>query len=210
MARYKDAVCKLCRRERQKLFLKGAKCYSEKCPIEKRNYPPGQHGSGGRRSKISEYGVQLREKQKVKRVYRLLEKQFRLTFAKASRQRGITGDNLVKLLESRFDNTVYRLGFASSRAFARQLVLHRHFLVNGSPVNIPSYQMTPGDIIEVRTKSKGVTSIQESLKRMNERQLTPWLQLDKPNMKGTYLNRPERVDVPLEANEQLVVELYSK
>lgn len=210
MARYRDAVCKLCRRERQKLFLKGAKCYSEKCPIEKRSYPPGQHGAAGRRAKISEYGVQLREKQKVKRVYRLLEKQFRLTFAKAARQRGITGDNLIKLLESRLDNTIYRLGFASSRALARQMVLHRHFLVNGKPVNIPSYQLKPGDEIVVKASSKNLTAIHDSLKRMNDRQLSPWLQLDKAGLKGVYLNLPERVDVVLDANEQLVVELYSK
>ncbi|MBK8911498.1 MAG: 30S ribosomal protein S4 [Chlorobi bacterium] len=211
MARYTDAVCKLCRRERQKLFLKGAKCYTEKCPIERRNYPPGQHGSGNaRRAKVTEYGTQLREKQKIKRMYNLLESQFRLTFEKASRQRGVTGENLVKRLESRLDNIVYRLGFASSRSAARQLVLHRHLMVNGVLVNIPSYILKPGDVVTVRPKSRKLEVITESLKRVSERQIPAWLQLDKTMLKGTYLNTPERADIPMNANEQLVVELYSK
>jgi small subunit ribosomal protein S4 len=210
MARYTDAVCKLCRRERQKLFLKGAKCYTEKCPVERRNYPPGQHGANVRRQKVSEYGLQLREKQKIKRMYRLLEKQFRLTFEKANRQRGITGDNLVRLLESRLDNVVYRLGFGSSRDAARQLVLHGHITVNAHSVNIPSYQVKAGDTIQVRPKSRKLDAIHDSMKRISERQIPGWLQLDKANLKGTFLNAPERADVPLNASEQLVVELYSK
>jgi small subunit ribosomal protein S4 len=210
MARYTDAVCKLCRRERQKLFLKGTKCYTEKCPVERRNYPPGQHGANARRTKVSEYGIQLREKQKIKRTYRLLEKQFRLTFEKANRQRGITGENLVKMLEGRLDNVVYRLGFGSSRAAARQLVLHGHITVNTRSVNIPSYQVKAGDVIQVRAKSRKMDAIHDSMKRITERQVPAWLQLDKANLKGTFVNFPERADVPLNASEQLVVELYSK
>jgi len=210
MARYTDAVCKLCRRERQKLFLKGAKCYTEKCPVERRNYPPGQHGSNVRRARVTEYGIQLREKQKIKRMYCLLEKQFRLTFEKANRQQGVTGANLVRLLESRLDNVVYRLGFGASRDAARQLVLHRHILVNGNPVNIPSFIVKPGDVVHVRPKSRKLDAVHDALRRVNDRSIPSWLQLDKANLKGTFLNAPERADVPLNANEQLVVELYSK
>lgn len=210
MARYTDAVCKLCRRERQKLFLKGAKCYTEKCPIERRNQPPGQHGGNMRRQKVTEYGLQLREKQKIKRQYRLLEKQFRLMFERANRQHGPTGDNLVRLLEQRLDNVVYRLGLAASRAAARQLILHRHLTVNNRPVNIPSYQLRPGDIVQLRPKSRRLDAVHEALRRQTERSVPSWLQLDKANLKGTLLNSPERADVPLNANEQLVVELYSK
>jgi small subunit ribosomal protein S4 len=210
MARYTAAVCRLCRRERQKLFLKGAKCYTEKCPVERRTYPPGQHGTNMRRQKVSNYGTQLREKQKIKRTYRLLEDQFRLTFERASRQRGITGENLVKLLESRLDNTIYRLGFGSSRAAARQLVLHGHLMVNERVVNIPSYVLRPGDVIRIREKSRKLDAIHESLKRVADRQVPAWLSLDKANLKGTFMNVPDRADVQLNANEQLVVELYSK
>ncbi len=210
MARYTGAVCKLCRRERQKLFLKGTKCYTEKCPVDRRNFPPGQHGNNARRAKVSEYGLQLREKQKIKRQYRLLEKQFRLTFERANRQRGITGENLVKLLESRLDNVVYRLGFGASRDAARQLVLHRHILVNGKSVNIPSYTVRAGDTVQVRDRSRKLDAIHESLKKVTERQIPAWLQLDKASMKGTFVNAPDRADVPLNASEQLVVELYSK
>lgn len=209
MARYVDASCKLCRRERQKLFLKGTKCYTEKCPIEKRNYPPGQHGQS-RRSKISEYGVQLREKQKVRRAYGLQERQFRNYFERALKQTGRTGETLVKTLERRFDNVVYRLGFAPSRKAARQLVLHRHFTVNNQIVDIPSFLVKPGDVIQVREGSRKMDVIHSSMKRMKDTSMFAWLSLDKASMTGTFLNVPERADIPLNANEQLIVELYSK
>ena len=210
MARYTDASCKLCRRERQKLFLKGAKCYSEKCPVEKRTYPPGQHGLS-RRQKVSEYGIQLREKQKVRRLYGMLETQFRNTFEKASRLRGVTGENLVKLLERRLDNVVYRLNLAPSRKAARQIILHRHILVNGSVVNIPSFLVSPGDTIQVKEASRRLTVIHESLQRTRGEAAVPnWLSLDKANLSGVFLAVPERADIPLNANEQLIVELYSK
>jgi len=208
MARYTDAVCKLCRREKQKLFLKGQKCYTEKCPIENKNYPPGQHGLS-RRTKISEYGVQLREKQKIKRSYGLLETQFENYFEKANKQKGITGDNLIKLLERRFDNVVYRLGFASSRKQARQLIKHRHFIINDKLVDVPSYLLAAGDIVKVREKSKKLDAIHNSLKRVKDSTYA-WLTVDKASLSGTFLQVPERAEVPLNANEQLVVELYSK
>ncbi len=208
MARYTDSVCKLCRRERQKLFLKGQKCYTEKCPIEARNYPPGQHGNS-RRTKISEYGVQLREKQKIKRSYGLLESQFRKTFDKAERAKGITGANLIQLLERRFDNVIFRLGFASSRKQARQLIRHRHFMINDRMVDIPSYILKPGDVVKVKEKSKKLDAIHNSLKRIKDNTYT-WLTVDKASLTGTFLQVPERADIPLNANEQLVVELYSK
>lgn len=208
MARYTESVCKLCRRERQKLFLKGQKCYSEKCPVELRNYPPGEHGLS-RRTKVSEYGVQLREKQKIKRFYGLLETQFRNYFDKANKQKGITGENLVKLLESRLDNVVYRIGFASSRKQARQLIRHRHVIVNDQLVDIPSYILSAGDIIKIKDKSKKLDLIHNSLKRVRDNTYS-WISVDKASLSGTFLQVPERVDVPLNANEQLVVELYSK
>lgn len=208
MARYTDSVCKLCRRERQKLFLKGQKCYTEKCPIETRNYPPGEHGQG-RRMKVSEYGIQLREKQKIKRSYGLLETQFKIYFEKANKQKGITGENLVRFLERRFDNVVFRLGFASSRKQARQLIKHRHFLINDKLVDIPSYLMNEGDIIKVKEKSKKLDAIHNSLKRFKD-STYGWLSTDKAALSGTFLQVPERSEVPLNANEQLVVELYSK
>ena len=208
MARYTGSSCKLCRRERQKLFLKGSKCYSEKCPLEKRNYIPGQHGLS-RRSKFSEYGVQLREKQKVKRIYGLQETQFRNYFEKASRQKGITGANLIKLLERRLDNVVYRLGFAPSRKAARQLVIHKHFTVNDHVVDIPSFLLAPGDVISIREKSKKLDAIHNSLRRTKDN-VYGWLTVDKASLSGTFLNHPEREDIPLNANEQLIVELYSK
>lgn len=209
MARYIDASCKLCRREKQKLFLKGTKCYTEKCPIERRSYAPGQHGQS-RRARISEYGIQLREKQKVRRQYGLLEAQFRNYFERASKATGRTGDMLVKTLERRFDNVLYRMGLAPSRKAARQLVLHRHFLVNSKIVDIPSYLLNPGDVVQVRDKSKKLEIIHSSMKRMKDNAMLPWLSLDKASMTGTFLNVPERADVPLNANEQLIVELYSK
>jgi small subunit ribosomal protein S4 len=208
MAVYHDAVCKLCRRERQKLFLKGTKCYTEKCPLEKKNYAPGQHGTS-RRTKISEYGIQLREKQKVKRIYGLLERQFKNYFEKALKQKGRTGENLIKLLERRLDNVVYRLGFAPSRKAARQLVRHRHILVDGKIVDIPSYLLKPGQVVSVKEKSKTLDIIHNSLKRVKEGTY-PWLQIDKATLSGTFLHIPERADIPLNANEQLIVELYSK
>jgi small subunit ribosomal protein S4 len=208
MARHTGAVCKLCRRERQKLFLKGQKCYTEKCPVEIRNYPPGQHGVS-RRAKISEYGIQLREKQKIKRLYGLLETQFRNYFEKANKSKGITGDNLVKMLESRLDNVVYRLGFASSRKQARQIVRHRHILVNDKLVDIPSYMLKAGDIVKIKDKSKRLDLIHNSLKKVKDNTYS-WLTIDKASLSGTFLQIPERTEVPLNANEQLVVELYSK
>ncbi len=209
MARYTDASCKLCRRERQKLFLKGTKCYTEKCPVDKRAYPPGQHGQS-RRQRISEYGIQLREKQKVRRMYGLVEKQFHNYFERANRQTGKTGDALVKLLERRFDNVVYRLGLAPSRKSARQLILHRHFTVNNRTVDIPSYLLKAGDVVQVREQSRKMDVIHASMKRVKDNALSPWLSIDKANMSGTFLNVPERAEVPLNANEQLIVELYSK
>ena len=209
MARYTDPSCRLCRRERQKLFLKGTKCFTEKCPVERRGFPPGQHGQS-RRTKISEYGVQLREKQKIRRTYGLMEKQFRNYFTKALQQTGRTGETLVKFLERRLDNVVYRLGFAPSRKAARQLISHGHFLVNEHPVDIPSYLLKAGDLIKVREKSKKLEIVHASMKRMKDTAMLPWLSLDKAAMSGTFLNVPERADIPLNADEQLVVELYSK
>ncbi len=208
MARYTGSVCKLCRRERQKLFLKGQKCFTEKCPIETKNYPPGEHGLN-RRAKVSEYGIQLREKQKIKRIYGLLETQFRNYFNKANKQKGITGENLVKLLESRFDNVIYRLGFAASRKQARQLIRHRHFMINDRLVDIPSYSLSAGDVLKLRDKSKKLDTIHSSLKRVKDSTYS-WLTVDKANLLGTFVEVPEREDIPLNANEQLVVELYSK
>ena len=209
MGRYIEPSCRLCRRERQKLFLKGTKCFTEKCPVERRAYPPGQHGQS-RRQKISEYGVQLREKQKIRRMYGLMEQQFRNYFEKALRKTGRTGETLVKMLESRLDNVVYRLGFAPSRKSARQLITHGHLLVNNEHVNVPSYLLRAGDVVQVRDKSKKLDVIHSSMKRMKDSTMLPWLSLDKAAMAGTFLNVPERADVPLNANEQLIVELYSK
>ena len=208
MARYTGSVCKLCRREKQKLFLKGSKCLTDKCPLEKKNYPPGQHGTS-RKSKVSEYGIQLREKQKIKRIYGVLETQFRNLFEKASRQKGITGTNMLQLLERRLDNVVYRLGFAPSRKAARQLVSHRHILINGHIVDIPSYVLTAGDVIKVKDKSKQLDIIHNSLKRVKDN-LYPWLTVDKATLSGTFVHIPEREDIQLHVNEQFVVELYSK
>jgi small subunit ribosomal protein S4 len=199
----------LCRRERQKLFLKGTKCFTEKCPVERRGFPPGQHGQS-RRTKISEYGVQLREKQKIRRTYGLMERQFRNYFARALKQTGRTGEILVKMLERRLDNTIYRLGLAPSRKAARQMVTHGHFLVNNKSVDVPSYLLRPGDVIQVRDRSKKLESIHSSMKRMKDTAMLPWLSLDKATMSGTFLNVPERADIPLNADEQLIVELYSK
>jgi len=208
MARYTEALCKLCRREGEKLFLKGTKCSTEKCPFEKRSYPPGEHGD--KRAKPSNYSLQLREKQKVRRIYSIMERQFRIYFRRAERKKGITGTVLLQLLESRLDNMVYRLGFASSRAQARQLVLHRHVLVNGKIANIPSQQIKPGDEITIREKSKQLELIHNSLKRHRDQSQLNWLEVDKAALKGRMLSVPERDQIPVNVKEQLIVELYSK
>ncbi len=208
MARYHGAVCRLCRREGLKLFLKGERCYTEKCAVERRSYAPGQHGKG--RVKFSEYGVQLREKQKVKRIYGILEKQFRRYYLAASRSKGVTGIQLLMSLEGRLDNMVYRFGFAASRTEARQYVRHGHFLVNGQKVNIPSYQVQPGDLIELREKSRAVAKIGNNLEAAARRGLPHWLEFDAKAFKGTIKARPAREDLTMPIQEQLIVELYSK
>ena len=209
MARYTGAVCKLCRREGEKLFLKGGRCLTVKCAFEKKSYPPGQHGVS-QRTKLSEYGIQLREKQKVRRMYGSLERQFHKTFVKAERMKGITGENLLRLLESRLDNTVYRLGFAQSRDQARQLVKHGHFLVNSKAVNIPTYQLQPGDVVTVKEKSKKLSVIHESMRKMRDEDMYPWLKLEKAKIEGTFLDWPKRSDIPSQVQENLIVEFYSK
>jgi small subunit ribosomal protein S4 len=208
LARYTKSVCRLCRRENLKLFLKGERCYTEKCAIDRRAFPPGQHGQA--RKKFSAYGTQLREKQKVKRLYGLLENQFRNTFLEADRQKGITGEVLLALLERRLDSTVYRLGFANSRNEARQLVRHNHFLVNQVKVNIPSYLVKPGDMIQLRERSKKVVRIQEALEGVARRGVPQWLELDKEQMKGQIKALPSREDITIPIQENLIVELYSK
>lgn len=208
MARYTDAVCKLCRREGVKLFLKGDRCYTEKCAIDRRAYAPGQHGQA--RNKFSEYGTQLREKQKVKRIYGIQERQFRLAFKNAERKKGVTGENLLSGLELRLDTLVYRLGFANSLAEARQLVRHRHFKVNGKLVNVPSYICRPGDNIETKEKSRKIARIAQSLESVDRRGIPSWLELDKQGFKGVVKSTPERNEMSMPIREQLIVELYSK
>ncbi len=208
MARYTGPSCRLCRRENIELFLKGERCYTDKCAIKRRNYPPGQHGQG--RIKVSNYGVQLREKQKVRRIYGILEKQFRGYFEEADRMKGVTGENLLFLLERRLDNIVYRLGFASSRTEARILVRHCHFTVNGTKVNIPSYQVRVGDVVELREKSRKVACVNESLEAVVRRGIPQWLELDKVAFKGVIKSLPAREDITAPIQEQLIVELYSK
>lgn len=208
MARYTGAVCKLCRREGMKLYLKGERCYKDKCGFEKKPYPPGQHGQG--RKKISDFGLQLREKQKVKRLYGVLENQFRRYFDKATRMEGITGENLLQLLERRLDNIVYRAGFAGSRKEARQMVKHSHFLVNGKKVDIPSFLVKPGMVIEVREKSQNMSRIKDCLDTAEGRGVSDWLTLEKSNFKAVVNRLPERDDVGYEIQEHLIVELYSK
>jgi small subunit ribosomal protein S4 len=211
MARYTGPVCKLCRREGQKLFLKGQKCYTEKCPVERRAYPPGQHGPAqARRRKQSDYALQLREKQKVKRIYGLHERQFRNAFERAVDVPGITGENLLVSLESRLDNVIFRMGFAMSRSQARQLVRHRHVEVNGSIVDVPSYQVSPGDEIAVKPKSKNLLSVEASLGARTRPTLMEWLALDEKARVGRMVRSPTRADIPLAVQEQLIVELYSK
>ena len=208
MARYKDSVCRLCRRENLKLFLKGERCYTDKCAIERRNYPPGQHGQA--RKKFSEYSIQLREKQKVKRMYGLLEKQFRRTFAQAARTKGITGETLLVLLERRLDNVAYRLGFAGSRAEARVLVRHGHVLVNGRKVNIPSYIVRVGDMVSVKEQSRQIARVLSAMEGVQRRGVPDWAELDRDTCSGRIKLLPTRSDITMPINEKLIVELYSK
>ncbi|HEY3451744.1 MAG TPA: 30S ribosomal protein S4 [Myxococcales bacterium] len=208
MARYTDSACRLCRRENLKMYLKGDRCYTDKCAIERRPYPPGQHGQG--RAKFSEYGVQLREKQKVKRMYGLLERQFELYYARAAAKKGKTGENLLQALELRLDNVVFRAGFADTRTEARQLVRHGHFNVNGRRVNMPSFAIKTGDVIEVREKSRKVVRLTEALEAVDRRGVPPWLEVDKKAFKATTKASPAREDLTMPINEQLIVELYSK
>ena len=208
MARYTQSVCRLCRRENLKLFLKGERCYTDKCAIERRNYPPGQHGQG--RPKFSEYSIQLREKQKVKRMYGLLENQFRRTFAQAARTKGITGETLLVLLERRLDNAVYRLGFAGSRAEARTLVRHGHILVNGKKVNIPSYFVRAGDVVSVKEGSRQLSRVLTAMEGVQRRGVPEWAELDRDTCSGKIRLLPTRGDITLPINEKLIVELYSK
>lgn len=211
MARQTGPVCKLCRREGQKLFLKGQKCYTEKCPVERRSYPPGQHGPAQqRRRKQSDYAVQLREKQKVKRIYGLHEKQFRNLFESAAHVPGITGENLLVALESRLDNIVFRMGLAQSRAQARQLIRHRHVEVNGRVTDVPSFSVSPGDEIAVKPGSKDLETVQASLESRTRPSLMEWLALDEDAKVGRMVRRPTRDDIPMAVQEQLIVELYSK
>src|SRR5689334_13146294 len=209
MARYTGAVCRLCRREDMKLFLKGERCYTDKCGYERRSYPPGQHGQN-RRRKRSDYGEQLREKQKVKRLYGIAERQFRGYYHRAVRTKGKSGDVLVQLLERRLDNVVYRMGFASDHAEGRQLVRHGHFTVNGKRVNIPSYLVRPNDVVQVRESSKTIARINEALAAVDRRGVPQWIALDKDAFKGTVTQLPAREDVTLPIREQLIIELYSK
>ena len=211
MGRYTGPVCKLCRREGQKLFLKGTKCYTDKCPIERRNYAPGQHGlAQARRRKASDYAQQLREKQKVKRIYGVPEKYFKTLFERAAKLPGVTGENLLVGLESRLDNVVYRLGFASSRNQARQLVRHRHIQINSETVDVPSYQVRPGDEIRIDAASKDMLPVQISLESKTRPVTVRWLAVDEGTRAGRMLERPTRADIPLAVQEQLIVELYSK
>ncbi len=209
MARNTDARCRLCRREGEKLFLKGEKCFTDKCAIERRGYAPGQHGqkSGAR---LSEYGKQLREKQKARRIYGLLERQFRLTYAEAARSKGVTGERLLQLLESRLDNVAWRMGFGASRAEARQVVRHNGILVNGRRVNIPSYRLRPGDLVEVAPKAKNQLRIKAAAEAAESRGLPEWLSVDAKALRGTFKSVPARADLTTSVNESLIIELYSK
>ncbi|MBI4689841.1 MAG: 30S ribosomal protein S4 [Nitrospirae bacterium] len=208
MARYTEALCRICRRESEKLFLKGERCYTEKCSVERRKYPPGQHGQG--RGKLSDYGIQLREKQKTRKSYGLVERQFRNYFREAERQRGATGEVLLQLLEQRLDNVVFRMGFAVNRREARQLIAHGHFRVNGRSLNIPSYLAKIGDIVEVKETSRDIPGIADSISKIEHRGLPAWVEVDSSNFKGRISNIPSREDMHLPVQEQLIVELYSK
>ena len=209
MARYTDASCRLCRRENLKLFLKGDRCYSDKCAFERRAYPPGQHGQR-RAGKFSDYQLQLREKQKVKRIYGVLENQFRGYYYRAEKKKGITGTNLLVLLECRLDNTIYRMGLASSRKEARQLVRHNHFLINSKKVNIPSFQVKVGDILQVKDDSRKVPSVVEAMGTVVRRGVPSWIEVEKENFRGKLIALPNREDITMPIQEQLIVELYSK
>ncbi len=208
MAKYRGPVCRLCRREGEKLFLKGSRCMTEKCAIERRSYPPGQHGQG--RPRISDYSLQLREKQKLKRIYGLQERQFRGTFERAERQAGVTGESLLRLLECRLDNVVYRLGFGSSRKEARQLVNHGHVLLNGRRTNIPGAIVKVGDVVEIRPQSRNLVSVLAALEAVDGRGVPEWLELDRVAFKGTVRALPTKEHIGLPVNEQMVVELYSR
>lgn len=208
MSRYRGSVCRQCRRENIKLFLKGDRCFSDKCSFDRRGYPPGEHGQ--KKGKLSDYGMQLREKQKVRRIYGLSEKQFRLSFKRADRKKGITGTNLLNILETRLDNTVFRMGFVNSRNQGRHFVRHNHFMINGKKVNIPSYQVKKGDVIELREKSRKVQIISDSLEAIVRRGIPPWIEIDKNNFKGQIVATPAREEITLPIQEQLIVELYSK
>ncbi len=210
MARYTGPSCRLCRREGEKLFLKGKRCFTEKCAIERRAYPPGEHGTGRRRRRQSEYAVQLREKQKVKRIYGLAERQFRSLFRRASRIPGVTGENLLVALESRLDNIVYRLGFAPSRKAARQLIRHRHVRVEGNTVDVPSFSVIPGQEIAMTPAAGEMPVVKEAVEDKKNRDQLSWLGVDYENLTGRMLERPARADIPLAVQEQLIVELYSK
>jgi small subunit ribosomal protein S4 len=209
LARNLDPKCRQCRREGEKLFLKGEKCFTDKCAVERRAYPPGQHGQK-KNQRVSEYGGQLREKQKLRRIYGLLEKQFRLTYKNAEQQRGITGESLLQNLESRLDNVAYRMGFGASRGEARQTVRHNGVLVNGKRVNIPSYQLRPGDVVEVAEKAKAHLRVKAALEAASQRGFPEWLEVDAKALKGTFKAKPQRAELPATINEHLVVELYSK
>jgi small subunit ribosomal protein S4 len=209
LARYTDSSCRLCRRENLKLFLKGDRCYSEKCAFERRGYAPGDHGQAHKKQR-SDYGVQLREKQKLKRLYGLLEKQFRGYFEKADQQKGITGTNLLIFLERRLDNMIFRMGLSNSRVEARQLISHGHFLINGKPVNIPSYLLKAGDEVSVKEGSRKITRVLEAMETVARRGVPHWLELDKENFKASIKILPVREDLTMPVQEQLVVELYSK
>ena len=208
MAKYRGPVCRLCRREGVKLFLKGTRCMTEKCAVERRSYPPGQHGQG--RQRLSDYSAQLREKQKLKRIYGVLEQQFRGIFSRAERKTGVTGEHLLKLLERRLDNVVYRLGFAASRKAARQLINHGHILLNGRKADIPAAVVKANDVVEVRDRSRSLLPVQAALEAVDGRGIPNWLDLDRAAFKGTVRSLPAKEDIALPVNEQMVVELYSR
>lgn len=209
MARNLDPKCRQCRREGEKLFLKGEKCFTDKCSVERRSYPPGQHGQK-QNVRLSGYGVQLREKQKLRRIYGILEKQFRGYYQEADRVRGVTGENLLQLLECRLDNVAYRMGFGASRTEARQVVRHNGILVNGRRVNIPSYQVKPGDVVEVAERAKAHLRVKGAVEAAEQRGFPEWIEVDIKALKGTYKAKPQRSELPATINEHLVVELYSK